>query len=56
MMCMGLKKEYEFSLDVGSHLSKELKWLVVSPDVARLRERLWDLGEKNHNEGEGTGS
>lgn len=30
----------------GSHLSEEPKWLVVSPDVARLRERLWDLEEK----------
>lgn len=27
----------------GSNLSEELKWLEVSPDVTRLRERLWDL-------------
>lgn len=26
----------------GSNLSEELKWLEVSLDVTRLRERLWD--------------
>lgn len=29
----------------GSNLSEELKWLEVSPDVTRLRERLWNLYE-----------
>ena len=29
----------------GSNLSEELKWLEVSLNVTRLRERLWDLYE-----------
>lgn len=29
----------------GSNLSEELKWLEVSLDVTRLRQRLWDLYE-----------